>query len=80
MFYDKYKAIGVPEANFEKYLLDVRACKGEDKDGDGKADSGTKKAQILKVINELPVSDAVKDALYYDHNWAASKIYEAPWH
>lgn len=80
LFYDKYKAIGVPEANFEKYLLDVRACKGEDKDGDGKADSGTKKAQILKVINELPVSDAVKDALYYDHNWAASKIYEAPWH
>lgn len=79
LFYDKYKAIGVPEANFEKYLLDVRACKGEDKDGDGKADSGTKKAQILKVINELPVSDAVKDALYYDHNWAASKIYEAPW-
>ena len=80
LFYDKYKAIGVPEANFEKYLLAVRACKGEDKDGDGKADSGTKKAQILKVINELPVSDAVKDALYYDHNWAASKIYEAPWH
>lgn len=79
LFFTKYRELGVPESNFEDYLLDVRACKGIDKDGDGRAENGTKKAQVMGVIDALPVSSEVKDALYFEEGYKASKLYEAPW-
>lgn len=79
LFFTKYRELGVPESNFEDYLLDVRACKGVDKDGDGRAENGTKKAQVMEVIDALPVSSEVKDALYFEEGYKASKLYEAPW-
>ena len=39
-----------------------------------------KKARRMAVINSMPITSAQKDALYYAEGWAASKIYEAPWH
>ena len=50
-----------------------------DKDGDGKADSGTKKKEILKVIDSLPITSKQKDVLFL-MNYAKSTLYEAPWH
>lgn len=79
-FYTKYKGTGLPEANFEQYLIKKQACKGVDKDGDGRAESGTKKAQVMAVIDALPVSNEVKDALYFAEDYKASTLYEAPWH
>lgn len=55
-------------------------CEGVDEDGDGKADKDTVKAEILEVIDSLPISAAQKDALYNLNGWAKSKIGEAPWH
>lgn len=78
-FYTKYKGTGLPEANFEQYLIKKQACKGIDKDGDGRAESGTKKAQVMAVIDALPVSNEVKDALYFAEDYKASTLYEAPW-
>lgn len=40
----------------------------------------TKKADILKVINALPITKKQKDALYYAEGWAESTLDEAPWH
>ena len=79
-FYTKYKETGLPEANFEQYLIKKQACKGVDKDGDGRAENGTKKAQVMAVIDALPVSSEVKDALYFAEDYKASTLYEAPWH
>ena len=79
-FYTKYKGTGLPEANFEQYLIKKQACKGVDKDGDGRAENGTKKAQVMAVIDALPVSNEVKDALYFAEDYKASTLYEAPWH
>lgn len=78
-FYTKYKGTGLPEANFEQYLIKKQACKGVDKDGDGRAENGTKKAQVMAVIDALPVSNEVKDALYFAEDYKASTLYEAPW-
>lgn len=78
-FYTKYKETGLPEANFEQYLIKKQACKGIDKDGDGRAENGTKKAQVMEVIDALPVSSEVKDALYFEEGYKASTLYEAPW-
>lgn len=42
--------------------------------GDGRADSGSKKAEIMAVINSLPLSSSQKDALYFANGWAASTL------
>ena len=39
-----------------------------------------KKEKRMAVIDSLPISNSQKDALYYAEGWAASKLYEAPWH
>jgi hypothetical protein len=54
-------------------------CKGTDSNGDGKTDSGSVKAEVMRVINALPITRAQKDALYYLNGWSKSTIYEAPW-
>ena len=51
-----------------------------DKDANGKGINGSKKAKVLAYIDSLPLSVSQKDALYYDQNYAASTILDAPWH
>lgn len=92
---DKYKKYTEPMPNFNgrsledtgisvgvyaEYCEKSASCKGVDANGDGKADSGTKKAAVMQVINSLPLTSYQKDALYYLNGWAAGTIYEAPWH
>ena len=71
---------GIQADTYADYLAQRATCKGADNDGDGKTDSGSVKAEVMIIINNLPISYEQKDALYYLNGWAASKIYEAPWH
>ena len=55
-------------------------CKGVDANGDGKADSGTKRTAIFKMIDSLPISSDAKDGLaLLDYGMKSIKRY-APWH
>ena len=74
----EYTGLGVPE--YAEYLERRKESKGVDADGDGKTDSGSVKAEVMIVIDSLPITTEQKDALYYLNGWAASRIYEAPWH
>lgn len=65
---------------FIRYKDLARNATGVDSDGDGKADTGSKKAEILEIINALPLTAKQKDALYYLNGWAASNLRKAPWH
>jgi hypothetical protein len=65
---------------YVRYAEAASKAKGTDKDGDGKTDSGSKKAAIMQIIDGLSLTPQQKDALYYFNGWAASKIREAPWH
>ena len=70
---------GVPAGTFYdvwKYNSNTDA----DVDANGKSISGSKKAKVLAYINGQNLTYAQKDSLYYAFGWAASKIYEAPWH
>ena len=71
---------GISVETYDDYRNRSAKAKGTDKDGDGKTDSGSKKAEILRIIDSLDLSRSQKDALYYINGWAASTIYEAPWH
>ncbi|MBQ6177732.1 MAG: hypothetical protein IJK29_11085 [Bacteroidales bacterium] len=63
-----------------RYAEAASKAKGTDKDGDGKTDSGSKKAAIMQIIDKLNITTAQKDALYYFNGWSAKTIKEAPWH
>lgn len=65
---------------YAEYARQYKTCKGVDGDGDGAADRGTKKVQVMSVIDSLPITNLQKDALYYLNGWSASTIWQAPWH
>lgn len=71
---------GIQPNVFADYRSRRTECTGVDADGDGKTDSGSKKKEILNLIDSLPISNSQKDALYYDNGYAASGLKKAPWH
>ena len=71
---------GIAPNTFVEYRELRSECKGTDSDGDGTADRDSVKNEVLEVINNLPITSKQKDALYYLNGWAASKLYQAPWH
>ena len=85
-FKQDYPDVYADDAWFDKYYEDIadsgieidvymdyrNQVKGIDGDG--------KKERRMAVIDSLPITSAQKDALYYAEGWAASKLYEAPWH
>lgn len=71
---------GIQPNVFADYRNRRTECTGVDADGDGKTDSGSKKKEILDLIDSLPISDSQKDALYYDNGYAASGLRKTPWH
>ena len=78
-YYDVCETVGISLDVYADYIDKVRKCEGEDKDGDGKTDSGSKKAAVLNVINSLPLNSAQKDALYL-LNYSKNELSKAPWH
>ena len=78
-YYSEVQPAGIGISVYYDYTKLRAKCKGTDTNGDGKTDSGSVKAEVLKVINSLPITSAQKDALYYLNGWSKSTIYEAPW-
>ena len=68
-YYEKVADSGISIDVYMEYRNTVSTITGENK-----------KTGRMAVINSLPISSAQKDALYYAEGWAASKLYEAPWH
>lgn len=78
-YYESIADSGVDIKTYVDYRNEAKNCEGTDKDGDGKTDSGSVKAQKLPIINALPITKEQKDAIYYSEGWAKSTIHEAPW-
>lgn len=51
-----------------------------DKDENGKTIPGSKKKKVLNVIDQMNVSDEVKDKYYYAAGYDEDTISDAPWH
>ena len=78
-YYSDVKPSGISIEVYYDYTKQRAKCQGTDTNGDGKADSGTKKREVMKLIHSLPITASQKDALYFAEGWAASTLYEAPW-
>jgi len=70
---------GIMPDTYVDYVSLRSDCKGVDSDGDGKADRNTVKNEVLAVIDQLPISNSQKDALYLLNGWAKSGLRKAPW-
>ena len=77
---DGWRQTGLSMDQYDKYATEAAKCKGVDSDGDGKADANSVKSQKLQVINSLPVSSSVKDAIYRKNGWSESGLKNTPWH
>ena len=71
---------GISVETYADYVVRRKNCTGTDEDGDGKTDSGSVKAEVLKLIDRLPISNYQKDALYYLNGWSSKTIDDAGWH
>lgn len=79
--YKEYGApAGIPKETFKTFTETASKIKGDDKNGDGKTDSGSKKAKVIAYIDGLSLTPDQKDALYYQQGYAESKIGDTPWH
>ena len=78
-YYSEVKPSGISVAVYYDYTKLRSQAKGTDLNGDGKTDSGSVKAEVLRIINSLPISSYQKDTLYYLNGWSQSTINEAPW-
>ena len=70
---------GVSKDVFVSFKVATTGLTG-DKDESGKTISGSKKTKVLNAIHALDVDSATKDALYAACGYAASKLWETPWH
>jgi Ni,Fe-hydrogenase III component G len=68
-YYAEVESSGISLKVFVDYRNKVKGITG-----DGK------KKRRMDVIHSMPISSAQKDALYFAEGWAASTLYEAPWH
>ena len=78
-YYEYAEPEGISVSVYYDYTKKRSAVKGTDNDGDGRTDSGSVKAGVLKVIDSLPITSSQKDALFYLNGWSASTLWEAPW-
>ena len=74
------KDVGMDVDAFVDYRNRRSDCKGVDEDDDGKADNGTVKAEVMELINSLPLTADQKDALYFLNGWSEKTLRDAPWH
>ena len=78
----KYKeyGTGISLDVFRDYLDRIPECDGDpDPNKPGSIITGTKKRDVMAMIDSLPLSNEQKDQLYYANGYTQSTIYEAPW-
>ena len=78
-YYTEVEPWGINISVYYDYVKGREKCKGTDNDNDGRTDSGSVKAEVMAVIDSLPITSQQKDALYYLNGWSQSTIYQAPW-
>ncbi|MEE3458247.1 MAG: hypothetical protein VZQ75_00160 [Candidatus Faecousia sp.] len=68
------KGSGLSVENWEKVYKVKSSAKGTDANGDGKADYGTAKAEVVSYIDSMNIPKSQKKAIYLAFGWAASTM------
>lgn len=78
-YFEHAEPAGIKISVYLDYKKLASECTGQ-KDENGKTISGSKKAEVLAVIDSMPLTVEQKDALYFENGYASSTLREAPWH
>lgn len=74
------QSAGFTEEQFLSFREKKNACNGTDSDGDGYRDSGSVQAQVLPIIDAMPISEEQKDTLWFFCGWSKKTLNrKAPW-
>lgn len=74
------QSCGLTEAQYLDFAEKKAQCNGTDLDGDGRRDSGSVQAQLLPIIDAMPISEQQKDTLWYFCGWSKRTLNKkAPW-
>ena len=74
------QSCGLTEEQFLTFREKKNACNGTDSDGDGYRDSGSVQAQVLPIIDAMPISEEQKDTLWFFCGWSKKTLKKkAPW-
>lgn len=76
---NKYKPIGLSPEQYEDYAKRIKDCKGVDADGDGKTDSGSKKVEVVALIDSMDLAPEQKDQMYLANGYSESGLRDCPW-
>jgi hypothetical protein len=68
------KSTGLSVDNWEKGYKVKSSAKGTDANGDGRADSGTVKAEVVSYIDSMNIPKSQKKAIYLAFGWAESTM------
>ena len=71
---NELKRSGLSVENWEKVSKVKSDAKGTDANGDGRADSGTVKAEVVSYIDSMNIPKSQKKAIYLAFGWAASTM------
>lgn len=71
---NELKGSGLSVNNWEKVYEVKSSAKGTDANGDGRADSGTVKAEVVAYIDSMNIPKSQKKAIYLAFGWAASTM------
>lgn len=74
-----WRETGLTLEQYITYSKKAAECKGTDLNGDGMTDNGSVQAEIIEVIDSMPVSEEVKDAIFRKR-YPTSKRRDLPWH
>lgn len=76
--FDELMEAGMTTDKYAKYRRAVEGLEA-DKDENGKTISGSKKKKVLAAIDDLQVSDSIKDLLYFAEGYGEKDLDDAPW-
>lgn len=77
---EKGKDTGLSRKEWDEFKAQTSGMKGIDADGDGKTDSGSKKAQVVELIDAYDLTPEQKDRIYLSQGYAESGLKDTPWH
>ena len=78
-YYEYAKPNNISAKVYYDYYNRASQCDGEKDPKTGKTISGSKKSEILEVIDSLSISKAQKNALYLANGWSEKNLKNAPW-
>ena len=77
--YEEVSGTGIDRSIYADFYKKKNKLTGDDLDGDGRVDNGSKQKKVIALIDSLPLTNAQKDALFVQA-YSQKTLWKATWH